>query len=141
MRHLNVKLFIARSDESANLFAKTHEGPVKVLTLPSLLAERAPSRETLDPFVGRLLIEALLPDLSLEHFSYLKEAPESLAALERHLRAVKLNDVSLEAFGYEPKKRKHQVTYPPISSILTFQGSNTSYSLLSALSFGNSVKI
>ena len=104
MPRLKQTLFIARSDESAQLYLEEHSGAIKVMTIPSLLSELAPEMEVLDPFISKLLLQETLKELQLEHFAYLTNAPESLSTMELFFRLLKLNRVGLEAFGYSSMK-------------------------------------
>lgn len=106
MPRLKQTLFIARSDESAQLYLEEHSGAIKAMTIPSLLSELVPEMEVLDPFISKLLLQETLKELQLEHFAYLVNASESLSAMELFFRLVKLNGVGLEAFGYSAMKLK-----------------------------------
>ncbi|HHH72242.1 MAG TPA: hypothetical protein ENL04_00245 [Sulfuricurvum sp.] len=110
MPKLKQTLFIARSQESAQLYLDTHSGAIRALTLPALLSELALEAELLDPFVARLLLKEVVGNLELQHFAYLTEASESLSALETHLRSIRLNGVDLEAFGYSEQKTRELKT-------------------------------
>jgi len=105
MPRLKQTLFIARSDESAQLYLEEHSGAIKAMTIPSLLLELAPEMEVLDPFISKLLLQETLKALQLEHFAYLANSPESLSTMELFFRLIKLNGVGLEAFGCSPAKR------------------------------------
>jgi CRISPR/Cas system-associated exonuclease Cas4 (RecB family) len=110
MPKLKQTLFIARSQESAQLYLDTHSGAIRAVTLPALLSEFAPDADVIDSFVARLLLKEVIGGLALQHFAYLSEAPESLSALETHLRSIRLNGVGLDAFGYSAQKRKELET-------------------------------
>jgi len=75
MPRLKQTLYVARSQESAELFGQRHKGPHRIMTLTGLLESLAGgTAERLEPLVARYLLKSVAEGLALEHFAHLDKS-------------------------------------------------------------------
>ena len=107
MANLPRTLFIARSQETAELYGQEHPGALETTTLSSLLRSLGESESPrLDAGLGRYLLKSVIASMSFEHFAHLSESERSLDALFSFLLQMKENRVGVEAFGYPELKTR-----------------------------------
>lgn len=98
-------LFIARSNESAELYLSQHSGAIKAVSLSTLLAsEEFRTSVTMDAVIGKIVLRHAIESLRLEHFDYLSSADASIGEVYTHILNCKRNRVGFDVFGYDPKK-------------------------------------
>lgn len=105
MNKFQQTLFIARSNDSADMYLSQHSGALKVMTLASLLSsEEFTQSVAMDAFVAKMLLHRAIQTLKLDHFDYLYNAEASINEVYTHILTCKRNCIGLDVFGYESKK-------------------------------------